>query len=336
MSYADAAVAVIVPNYNKEKVLRTCLESIYAQTHQPAEVLVVDDRSTDSSRAIAKEFPCQLIELPINQGPAAARNIGAAASSAPLLFFVDSDTALLPDAIENAVRLLRQTPGCGMVQGIYHPDPLFDDGPVEAYRVLVEHFWRRRGVGRRMVTLFAASLITREAFDAAGGLDERFRQGGGEDVEFGSRLPAGCQVVVTDTVVTRHDDVDRFWPFVREQFGFAVGTPTILLRAWRRRNAGTGIRVNMMSPAGLALSGLGLLALPFGLIWPWLLVAGPFLLAAPIATSHEFLRYARRHRGAGFAAYAAGMHAVWYAVAVTGLGVGLLRAGLVLLRGGVR
>jgi glycosyltransferase involved in cell wall biosynthesis len=338
-------VAVIVPNFNKEKALRACLESIYAQTRRPAEVVVVDDCSTDRSREIAAEFrdagersqqapPCRLVVLSTNRGPSAARNEGVAASRSPLLFFVDSDTALAVDAVENAVRLLRETPGCGMVQGIYHPEPLFDDGPVEAYRVLFEHFWRRRGVGRRTATLFSASLITREAFEAAGGFDGRLRHG--EDTEFGTRLPERYRPVVTDTVLTRHDDVDRFWPFLREQLTFATGTPMLLWRAWRRRNAGAGVRVRAMSPTGLLLSGLSLLSLPLGLLWPWLLLGSFGLLVASTAASHEFLRLSYRHRGAGFAAYVAGMHTLLYAVAVLGTGIGTLRVAYALVRGSAR
>src|SRR6266545_2048903 len=135
-----ADIAVIVPNYNKKKTLRACLESVYAQTYAPAEVIVVDDVSTDGSLEIARQFPCAIVEPPRNQGPAGARNLGVASSSAPLLFFLDSDTALATDAIHNAVKAYRETPDCGMVQGIYDKEPLYDDGPVERYRVLCEHF----------------------------------------------------------------------------------------------------------------------------------------------------------------------------------------------------
>jgi cellulose synthase/poly-beta-1,6-N-acetylglucosamine synthase-like glycosyltransferase len=334
----DAAVAVIIPNYNKEKVVRACLEAVYRQTHRPAEVIVVDDRSTDRSREIVEEFrrahpdvPGTLIVLPVNRGPSAARNAGVAASTAPLLFFVDSDTALEPDAVANAVRVLRETPHCGMVQGIYHPEPLYDDGPVEAYRVAFEYFWRRRSVGRRTATLFTASLITREAFEATGGLDERLRLG--EDAEFGTRMPDRYRPVVTDAVLTRHDDVDRFWPFVREQWGFATCTPRLMAQAWRRRHAGAGMRVYAMSPAGLALSGLSMLTLPFVPVAPWMALAWLSLLAASTAASHEFLRYAYRFRGAGFAAFATWMHTVLYAVAVLGTGVGTLKAAYAVVRG---
>ncbi|WDZ83526.1 glycosyltransferase family 2 protein [Micromonospora cathayae] len=328
----EDAVAVIVPNYNKAKTLRACLDAIYAQTHPPTDVIVVDDQSTDHSPTITHDYPCTLITQPVNAGPAAARNTGARHTTAPLLFFVDSDTAPHPDAIANALHTLHTTPGTGMVQGIYHPHPLYDDGPVEAYRVAFEHFWRKRSVGRpRAATLFAAALIPRTVFEETGGFDETLRTG--EDAEFGTRLPERYRLVVTDTVVTRHDDVDRFLPFAREQFGFATQTPMVMLRAWGRRNAGTGMRVNAFSPTGLVLSGLSLATLPFVPWWPWLALVWLALLVASTAMSHEFLRFTYRIRGLGFAAYATALHALLYALAVVGTGVGVLRVAWTLARG---
>jgi hypothetical protein len=338
------AVAVIVPNYNNEKVLRACLESIYAQTNQPAEVLVVDDASTDTSRAIAKEFPCQLIELPVNRGQSAARNTGVAASSAPLLFFVDSDCALLPDAIENAVRVLHQTPGCGMVQGIYELEPLYEDGAVEAYQLGFEYFWRRRTVGREAATLFSASLIPRTVFEAAGGFDTSLRQS--EDDDFGTRLPDRYRVVVSDEVRARHDDVEQLWPLLRKQFQRGSTKPRLMLRAWRLRRAGTaGGRVTMLLPAArvryldwpgrisLLVPSLMLLTLPVVPVAPWLLLAWPGLVAVFVAGNHAFLRLAYQSRGAGFAVQAAALHLLVHTVLIFGHGVGLLRlAGELMVR----
>ncbi|GAB7045459.1 glycosyltransferase family 2 protein [Catenuloplanes indicus] len=321
-------VAVIVPNFNKAKTLRACLTAIAGQSYRPVEVVVVDDCSTDGSADIAREFDCRLVEMPVNGGPAAARNEGVRCTTAPLLFFVDSDTAPAPDAIANAVRLLGDD--VGMVQGIYEPYPLFDDGPVEAYRVAFEHFWRRRAVGRpRAATLLAASLIRRSVFEEAGGLDERLRTG--EDTEFGTRMPSRWRLVVTDAVLTRHDDVDRFLPFVREQFGFAVDTPLVMLRA--RRNPGPTLRVGAMSRTGLLLAGLSLLVLPVTVAVPALLPAWLGLLAASTAASHRFIRFTYRLRGARFALYTTAMHTLLYALLVVATGVGVLRAAHALARG---
>ncbi|GAA2837392.1 hypothetical protein GCM10020220_027900 [Nonomuraea rubra] len=186
---------------------------MYAQTYRPAEVVVVDDVSTDGSLDLARGFPCTVVQSPRNQGPAGARNLGVANSSAPLLFFVDSDTALAPDAIRNAVKAYRETPDCGLVQGIYDLEPLYDDGPVERYRVLCEHYER----SRTTATFLSCTLIPRHVFAEAGGLDERAARRRGLRVRHprpgplhGGSWPPPC--------VTRADDEDRFWGCLAERF----------------------------------------------------------------------------------------------------------------------
>jgi len=331
-------VAVIIPNYNKEKTLRACLESVYAQTHAPAEVLVVDDASTDGCREIARDFPCQLIALPGNRGPAAARNTGVTHSTAPLLFFVDSDTALAPDAVANAITVLRTEPDCGMVQGIYELEPLFNDGPVEAYKVAFEHFWRSRTVtSGDAATLFSCSLVPRTVWAETGGMDEELRNG--EDVEFGTRMPERYRLIATDTVRTRHDDDHRLLPLLLEQFVRSATAPMVMLKTHRRQQAGaTGVRVEMMSLARLnyldrtawvsfILMTLSLLALPLVFVAPWLLLVVIVLLqAAFVVASQDFFRFLLRRKGVRFAAFAAAMHVISHVVMTIGAGVGTLRA----------
>lgn len=335
------AVAVIIPNFNKEKVLRACLDSVYAQTSPPAEVIVVDDASTDGSPAIARAAGCALLELPVNRGPAAARNAGAAATTAPLLFFLDSDNALAPDALDNAVQALRTHPDVGVVQGVYDPVPLVDDGAVERFRVAYEHFRRRQATA----TLLSCTLIRREVYERAGGLDEGLRDG--EDTDFGGRLPAECRRLVTATVVSRPDELDRLPALLRTEFSRAMTTPVTVLRAWRRRRGGAADTWRqMMSPArqsyadqvarlasGLAV--LGLLGSPLALAVPWLLLVPPVSLAVVLLASHEFLRFAYRLRGARFALFAAGMHLLGHLTFVVGALAGLVRlaAGPVRRRG---
>ena len=52
-------ISVIVPVYNVERYLRRCVDSILHQTYQDLEVLLVDDGSTDASRAICDEYAAQ-------------------------------------------------------------------------------------------------------------------------------------------------------------------------------------------------------------------------------------------------------------------------------------
>src|SRR5436309_14441323 len=107
-----ARISVVVPIYNVEEYLEPCLESLAAQTVEDLEVVMVDDGSTDGSRAIAEGFAgrdgrFRLITQP-NGGLSAARNTGIDAAGGEFLAFVDSDDilprnayALLLWALEN-------------------------------------------------------------------------------------------------------------------------------------------------------------------------------------------------------------------------------------------
>ncbi len=98
-------MSVIVTNYNYGHYIPSCLESLAAQTSPPDEIIVVDDGSTDGSRAILAEFPnITHIDQP-NGGQAAAFNAGFSASRGDIVMFVDADDKLLPHAIEVVRRL---------------------------------------------------------------------------------------------------------------------------------------------------------------------------------------------------------------------------------------
>jgi hypothetical protein len=196
-------------------------------------------------------------------------------------------------------------------------------------------------VGRETATLFTASLITREAFQAAGGFDTNLRHI--EDDEFGTRLPVRYRLVVSDAVLTRHDDVERLRPLLREQFTRASVKPAIMLRAWwRRRAGGAGARVEMLTMArvrhlgwdarvSLAVPVLVLLTIPLLPVLPALALTWPVLFAGFVAANQEFLRFTHRLRGSGFAAFAAGVHLLVHAALVVGLGAGVLRVAYQLL-----
>ncbi|WP_240742070.1 glycosyltransferase family 2 protein [Micromonospora zingiberis] len=321
-------VSVVVPNYNKERTLRDCLSAVYAQTVPPAEVIVVDDASTDRSRRIAAEFPCTVLAFPVNRGVSAARNAGAAQATGDVLFFVDSDIALAPDALAVAVRTLAAYPDCGVVQGIYDLRPLYDDGPVEAYKTLFEHFWRRRAAGLTTTTMFALTAVPKAVFDLVGGFDERLRDA--EDVEFGTRLPQRYAIRVSAEMVGRHDDVDRLRPYLSELFRRAVTyAGAVVAGRWERPAAGAGgeartpHRVDLGSVVGMVSSGLTVGTAPLILLSPWLAALPVTLVGAAIVADRELLAFALRHRGPRFLLYAAGLRWLTHLTEFVGMGLGV-------------
>jgi|HigsolmetaAR206D_1030411.scaffolds.fasta_scaffold02040_6 hypothetical protein len=337
-------VSVIIPSYNAGKTLAACLDAVYAQTVPPAEVIVVDDASRDDSVAIARRYPCRVVVQPVNRGVAAARNTGAAVSRGSVLFFVDSDIALAPDAIAQALRVLADDPGCAMVQGIYDREPLYADGPVETCKTLYEHFWRRRSAGLVTVTLFALTAIRRDVFAAVGGFDENLRDG--EDVEFGTRLAAGTRIRMSEAVVGRHDDVDRLRPLLREQYRRATLFGANLVRGWRRggRAGVATTRTNALSPAGVLSCAATLAGVPPALVAAGLLGLAPAAVPAPVPlaalvlpllaycgfllANRALLGFVRRQTGPAFAGYFAAVHFLLTAATVWGTAVGLIRLAL--------
>lgn len=326
-------VSVIIPNFNKAKVLRACLEAVYAQRTQPAEVIVVDDASSDRSTEIAGEFPCRLIVQPANRGVSAARNLGAAVATGDVLFFVDSDIALAPDAIANALRELSDHPQCGVVQGIYDARPLVSDGPVEDYKILYEHFWRRRSAGVVDATLFALTAVPRRVFDEVGGFDERLRDA--EDVEWGTRLPVGYEIRMSAAVIGRHDDVDRLGPYLAELFRRARTYAASVVDGRRRSpTSGNGPArrgTDLVAVARMVVAAAVLVTAPFALLSPWLLLGPAILAAVGLALDQGPLRYAIGERGPAFGGFFAGMQFLTHLTEFAGMSIGVLSA---LARGG--
>jgi glycosyltransferase involved in cell wall biosynthesis len=310
-------VSVIVPAYNAAKTLGPCLRAITEQTVRPLEVLVVDDASTDATREIAHGFGCTVVAFPDNRGVSAARNAGFAHSRGAMLMFVDADIALAPNALENALAVFDADPECGFVHGIYAAEPLQDDGPVEAYRLLHEHFWRRRACGVVGVTLFALGAVPRSVFAEVGGFDERLRDA--EDVEFGSRLPDRYRVRMTETVVGRHDDdVAELRPLLAEQFRRARPLAVAVADGSHGRPLRALSRLRLVAAAALAGSA------PLGLLDP-VLYAVPAAAALVFAFAEPALSlFVLRRRGPFFLGFFLAVHLLVYLWLGAGIATGLV------------
>ncbi|MFG3340988.1 glycosyltransferase family 2 protein [Glycomyces sp. NPDC048151] len=313
--------SVVVPCHNAAKTIERCLAAVFAQTSPPAEVIVVDDASTDATAAIADRFPCRTITLDPNRGPAAARNLGAAKAKGDVLFFLDADIELRPDALARAAAALA-APRVGLVQGVYAAEPMIDDGPVERYKTLFEHRWRTDAAGPTSVTLFALTAIRAEVFTAAGGFDESLRSG--EDVEFGSRLPARWAAVTDPGVVGRHDDVDRLGPLLAEQWRRSLRFAELFARARRAPSASDTVRTGAYGPYAVLAVAAVCASAPLALWSPWLALL-PVLFAAAFALASAPLLTAAAAHGRRWAAAVFALHLLYVGTAGLASLVGVLR-----------
>jgi glycosyltransferase involved in cell wall biosynthesis len=87
-------LSIIIPVFNEESYLKTCLESIARQTEKPDEVIVVDNNSTDNSAIIAKQFKFVTLITEKKQGVTHARNTGFNCAKSEIIGRIDADTIL--------------------------------------------------------------------------------------------------------------------------------------------------------------------------------------------------------------------------------------------------
>ena len=102
MNHRDTyTVSVVIPTLNRCHTLKRALESVYAQSRQPDEVIVVDDGSTDNTADLIQEqFPQVCFIRQDNKGVSNARNTGLGRAEGEWIAFLDSDDEWLPNKLE--------------------------------------------------------------------------------------------------------------------------------------------------------------------------------------------------------------------------------------------
>ena len=92
-------VSIIIPVYNVDSYIETCLQSVFNQTYQNIEVIIVDDCGTDHSMEIVEKvvstykgtFSIKILHHNLNSGLSAARNTGIKNATGEYIYFLDSD-----------------------------------------------------------------------------------------------------------------------------------------------------------------------------------------------------------------------------------------------------
>jgi glycosyltransferase involved in cell wall biosynthesis len=102
----EADVTVVIPVHDREAVLGAAIDSVLAQTVQPARIVVVDDGSSDGSAAVAEAARVTLLRHERARGSGAARNTGIAAADTTWIAFLDSDDVWLPEHLATVVPAL--------------------------------------------------------------------------------------------------------------------------------------------------------------------------------------------------------------------------------------
>jgi len=217
-------VSVVIIFFNAERFLDEAIESVFGQTYDAWELLLVDDGSTDGSTTIAHRYTQQhpgkvrYLEHPDhqNRGMSASRNLGIANAQGAYIAFLDADDVWLSNKLDRQVAILDAQPEAAMVYGPaqwwyswtgraedrlrdYIPEPGVPANSLLEAPTLLTRFLRLTDIA----PCPSSVLIRRNLVEQVGGFEERFR-GLYEDQVFFAKVSLSQPVFVSSECSTRY------------------------------------------------------------------------------------------------------------------------------------
>lgn len=233
----EPLVSVIIPTYNRSRIVLRAIESVLHQTFTDYEIIVVDDASSDDTEeVITGRYGDKIIFIKKaeNKGLATARNTGIQASRGVYIAHLDDDDEWLPEKLAAQVKLIRQNPSLGLVYCGYFK--VKEDGTTES-QVKPEkrgHIFEELLKQNYIVGSASAALIKKEVLHKAGLFDESLSAC--EDWDLWIRIARHYQVDFVKSPLVRyrvhehnmHKDIyrmeestfrvlDKYWPEVCQE-----------------------------------------------------------------------------------------------------------------------
>lgn len=206
--------SIIIPAYNAEKTLGTCLRACLSQDYSDLEVFVIDDGSTDGTATSARSVEGVTVHSQTNRGPAAARNAGARLATGDVLLYTDADCIPRADWVSCLVKTFDE--GVVAVGGTYDiANPSSRLARVVQAEIAGRHLKLQREVD--FLGSFNVAYL-RGPFEAVGGFDETYRQASGEDNDLAYRLhELSGKLLYNPNAVVAHYHPERLLLYLRTQ-----------------------------------------------------------------------------------------------------------------------
>jgi GT2 family glycosyltransferase len=316
-------ISIIVPVHNGGDKFRRCLLSLTATNPGPDEIIVVADGDTDGSWRLAQESGAQVLRINTSGGPARARNVGSQSAKGEILFFVDADVAVPPDAVGQMSAVFQQMPDLAAVFGSYDDRP-FETNFLSQYRNLFHHYVHQTAKEEAATFWGACGAIRREVFLKMGGFDEGYRRPAIEDIELGYRLKrAGYRIRLLKGLMVTHLKRWDVLTLLKADFLYrALPWTRLLLREGRFDN---DLNLKITSRLSVILVNLLLITLAGTVFLPWLVLAAVGMVGGLLVLNWDVYRFFKTKRGLFFALKTIPWH--WFYYLYSGLAFAVGYAG---------
>jgi glycosyltransferase involved in cell wall biosynthesis len=316
-------ISIVIPVHNGGANFRRCLLSLAEAVPAPGEVIVVADGDTDGSWRLAEEFGARVLRISTSVGPARARNLGARLARGDILFFVDADVSICPDALNQIANAFRREPDLAAVIGSYDNAPGAPNF-LSQYKNLLHHYVHQTAREEASTFWGACGAIRREIFLAMGGFDESYRQPSIEDIELGYRLKqARYRIRLCKTLQVKHLKHWGVVSLLKADFCCRALPWTELILRDRRfindLNLQLSSRVSVILTYGLVSSLVGAWWLPGSLAIAGVMIVLLLVLNLPL---YDFFQ---NKRGLWFAIRVIPWHWLYYFYSGLAFAIGIVR-----------
>lgn len=316
-------ISVIIPVYNGGEAFYKCLTSLKDSHSKPLEVIVIADGDTDGSGELAAEFGAKVLRNETSQGPAAARNKGAAIAKGDILFFIDADVTIYPDTLEKVAAVFTSEPDLAALIGSYDDEPGAPNF-LSQYRNLFHHY--NHQIGKEEASTFwgACGGIKREIFFKIGGFDENYRRPCIEDIELGYRLKAsGYSIRLCKEIHVKHLKHWTPYSMLRADVFYRALPWTELIH--RQGYLPNDLNLQWSSRLSVLLV-YGLLALLIQAIWtPSVLTITVLIILALLSLNASVYRFFLEKRGVLFTIRSLPWHWFYYFYSGASFAIGTIR-----------
>jgi GT2 family glycosyltransferase len=303
-------ISIIIPVYRGGQAFNNCLASLSTSLLAPTEVIVVVDGNDPQSYETAVSFGAEVLQLESNQGPAVARNQGAAMAKGDILFFMDADVTIHPDTLAKIAQVFHQDSTLAALIGSYDDQP----GAVNflsQYKNLFHHYNHQIGCEEASTFWGACGAIKRDIFEKMGGFDESYRHPSIEDIELGYRLKAhGYRIRLCKDIYVKHLKHWTFTSLLKADFFYRALPWTELIH--RQQNFVNDLNLQWSSRWSVVFV-YTLLFLLLASLWYFHLLLGVGVLVLGLVLLNlPVYKFFQQKRGLGFVILTLPWHWLYY------------------------